>query len=412
MRPCRLSLVATLALGFGVAAMSLPLPREAAAHTRSRSFSSWTVHGNELRMVFSVRAFEVTRLNTQAANTPGLALALERHLEDSISVSDEEGDCDAAGRPRFVSAHDGYLRVEWSFSCRGGERIKINSEAFFAVAPEHVHYARVRRDGSPPAEYLLTELQRSLILSSSPEYDSAAASFRAYVVLGVRHIFAGADHVAFLLALLLLCRRVKEVLLMVTGFTLGHSVTLSLAALGFLRPNLSSIEALIGFTVALVGAENIAVKTESGRSFAMSGGLLMCALALIKLCYGIGLPTPVLLGLALFTLCFLPMSDSREHAARFRPALTSVFGLVHGFGFARVLGEAGLPDRSLLPALLGFNIGVEIGQVLIVGAAATVALLLASRMREYSRCLAFDTASALLCGLGLFWFVQRSFGAY
>ena len=82
-------------------------------------------------------------------------------------------------------------------------------------------------------------------------------SFGAYVALGVEHILIGVDHIAFLLALLILCRRPREVVLMVTGFTLGHSITLTLAVLGVVEPHAPVIEALIGFTIALVAVENV-----------------------------------------------------------------------------------------------------------------------------------------------------------
>jgi hypothetical protein len=99
-----------------------------------------------------------------------------------------------------------------------------------------------------------------------------------------------------------------------------------------------------------------------------------------------------------------------EHATRVRPLLTVLFGLIHGFGFASVLMELKLPTDRLVPALLGFNIGVEIGQLGIVAALWTLGTLIVRRFPATDYRLAADGASAALCGLGLFWFVTRAWG--
>ena len=91
-----------------------------------------------------------------------------------------------------------------------------------------------------------------------------------------------------------------------------------------------------------------------------------------------------------------------------RPLLSLAFGLIHGFGFAAILQEVGLPSEQLWPALLGFNIGVELGQLLIV-AAVWICYLRLKRYRDFTAAAA-EVCSALLCGLGLYWFVARSYG--
>jgi hypothetical protein len=233
-----------------------------------------------------------------------------------------------------------------------------------------------------------------------------------YVALGVEHILAGADHAAFLLALLLLCRRLRDVLWLVTGFTLGHSLTLTLAVLGHLRPETSVVEALIGFTIALVAAENVAVKLGTRRWW-LAG---LCAAGLAALSFvqpsGSGLPALTSFGLALFVLAYLPLAADEAEARRLRPLLTLVFGLVHGFGFASVLLELGLARAELARALVGFNLGVELGQLAIVATLWLVGRALARRFAATRlSLLAVDALSAALCGLGLHWFVSRALGS-
>ena len=119
------------------------------------------------------------------------------------------------------------------------------------------------------------------------------------------------------------------------------------------------------------------------------------------------LPVLSLLGLILFTLSYLP-TNSNISTLQIRPVLSLAFGLIHGFGFAAVLQEVGLPDEQLCPALLGFNIGVELGQLLIVVVLWIVYLKL-KRYKKITSATA-DLCSALLCGLGLYWFIARSYG--
>ena len=141
-------------------------------------------------------------------------------------------------------------------------------------------------------------------------------TLRHYVVAGIEHIAIGYDHIAFLLAVIVPGRRFWPLFAAVTAFTVAHSVTLTLAVLGWVVLPSRIIEPLIAITVVYVAAENFFVRD-----------------------------------------------------LRHRWRLTFVFGLIHGFGFASVLREHGLPDHALIPALAGFNAGVELGQVLIVALA-------------------------------------------
>ena len=228
--------------------------------------------------------------------------------------------------------------------------------------------------------------------------------------LGVEHIAGGLDHVAFLLALLLLCERLSEVALIATGFTLGHSLTLTLAVLGLVRPDADLVEALIGFTIALVAAENIGVRNAISRRLGIAIALALGGLAVFAVRHGDGAPALALSGLALFGGCYMSLVDTPERARRVRPALTLAFGLVHGFGFASQLLAIGIPGDRLLAALVGFNLGVEVGQLAIVAALWSAGALLLARWPGFPRPLALELASASLCGLGLYWFAERAYG--
>jgi hypothetical protein len=182
-----------------------------------------------------------------------------------------------------------------------------------------------------------------------------------FVPAGTHHILIGPDHLLFLVALLLLGGTPRQLVGIVTAFTLGHSVTLSLAALDVVSPPGWVVEPLIALSIVLVAVDNLLV----GRSGAA------------------------------------PARD-------FRPWGAGLFGLVHGFGFAAVLREFGLPASALGWSLFGFNLGVEIGQLLVVAVVATALGALRRRSAPLAARVA-TIGSVVVAAAGAWWFVQRVF---
>ena len=383
---------------------------QAHAHNRSQSFSDWEITDNIATAVFTAKSREITRLQSQTNQS--LDTLLVSHLISAISVSQDNLPCSSTEVARPIPSALGYVRVRLAFDCGaslGDISISINS--FFNVASSHVHYANIAINGEPSYQYLFTNKQRqheitNQLASSRHWFDSVTQ----FLLIGIEHIFGGIDHIAFLLALLLLLRSLKALVWMVTGFTLGHSITLALATLGWVIPDLDIVEAAIGFSIALVALQNIAVLTGKHRQityFSVAGLLLI---VLINLIWNIGLSALSGLGLALFTLAYLWNSADEHLSANLRLMTSVIFGLIHGFGFASALMETGLASAQLLPALLGFNLGIELGQIVIIA----VVWVLLQQMRQ-SRFitdtrLVIDLASAALCGLGLYWFIGRSYG--
>ena len=420
------ALKVALAVALFAAIVVTPAAPVALAHTRSRSFSSWSVSDADVSVLFTVSAFEATRLERVAGDRRTDVERLAAHLLSELRVNRAGVRCNEIGAPRTLVPRSGYLRVEIDYVCPPGPGDPdVVVDAFFETAPSHVHIARVRSGDARPFERVLSTKNRAFDLAGDTAaavsdlsggagaYSSWPASAVSgvfdYLVLGVEHILAGLDHLAFLLALLLLCRSVREVVLLVTGFTVGHSVTLALGVLGAVRPNEAMVEAMIGFTIALVAIENLS--SDSGRAarFGATAAMGLVALAISRSFMMFGPPLPMLLGLALFAGCYLTLAATREQSARFRPALTLVFGLVHGFGFAGVLQEIGLPTGRRLAALLGFNLGVELGQLAVVLAAAGAGLGVRTLVGRRSSALLADLGSAALAGIGLFWFFSRAY---
>src|SRR6185295_12139054 len=228
-----------------------------------------------------------------------------------------------------------------------------------------------------------------------------------YVPIGIEHIAGGADHIAFIIGLLLCCASFRIAALALTGFTLGHSLTLGLAATGLVSPQVQAIEALIGFTIVLIGFEAF---QRAGRraEFAWAAPVMTTGFAGAAL-LGSAVLSPITLGGA------LAISGAQAIASRtstvFLIVSTALFGLIHGFGFANALIEVGLPPGRLIAGLAGFNIGVEIGQIVIAGTLWVLAGLALRHPRIAAESRGLRQVLALvLVGLGTFWLVARTFG--
>jgi hydrogenase/urease accessory protein HupE len=182
------------------------------------------------------------------------------------------------------------------------------------------------------------------------------AVVRKFVPSGIHHILIGPDHILFLVGLLLLGGSLRQLLLVVTSFTVAHSITLSLAALNIVTPPARLIEPAIALSIVYVGADNLLA--QGGRDV--------------------------------------------------RVWIAFTFGFIHGFGFANVLREMELPARALGWSLFSFNFGVEIGQLLVVVLVASALGALKSRSEWAGRHLAM-AGSVVVILAGAFWFVQRVF---
>jgi len=385
---------------------------KAEAHNRSQSFSSWVIDGDVIKVVFTVKAREITRLPPLEGKIKSLNNLLISHLKNSISVDSGGQSCQGLRNPISLPAATGFVRAAWTFNCKSERSRTLQIDSFFPIASSHVHYAQVAYGEEMPEQYLFTDNQRSHVVSRfSSHIKTFNHAFMQYAELGMKHIFSGLDHIVFLLALMLVFRHFREVIWMVSGFTIGHSITLSLAVLGWVQPDIILVEALIGFTIVLVAVENIGAITQENRKLSYSIVTVLAILGLISVAWGRGLPILTIFGLIVFTLAYFSLSHSRQGTTRIRPFLTLVFGLIHGFGFAGILSEIGLPEERFLSALVGFNVGVELGQLMIV--------VMFWYLIKYARVITpvrnfsmfVPVASSLLIGLGSYWFVARGFSA-
>ena len=372
----------------------------ACAHSRGTSYSEWTITGSDAQVKARVSELELTRLRLDPPGTPDYTPQVAALLRENLQLWSAAGRC-TPGEFSATAGEDGWVSATGSLHCADARDFTVRSTLFAGVAPSHLHFARVAYEGGTPRERVLTYAEPSFPLGDAPDL---SGSFVRYVKLGIEHILSGWDHMAFVLALILLAGSLREVALVATGFTLAHSLTLAAAVLGWATVQADAIEALIGFSIALVAAENLWLRAgrERWMPWLLSGILLTLAvLGATRLSF------TVLAGLALFTACYFALAREAARPLRLRVAVAFIFGLVHGFGFAGALAQVQLPAERLATGLLGFNTGVELGQLVVI--AAVWPLLKLLERKPGARAFTGDAASACICALGTFWFVMRSF---
>jgi hydrogenase/urease accessory protein HupE len=229
------------------------------------------------------------------------------------------------------------------------------STVMFPYDPMHQTFVNVYEADTLTSQTILD------VNHASTEYFAGSrqgvfAVIRRFVPAGIHHILIGPDHLLFLVGLLLLGGSIRKLAMVVTSFTIAHSVTLSLAALNIISPPARFIEPAIALSIVYVGADNLLA--QNGRDV--------------------------------------------------RAWIAFAFGFIHGFGFANVLREMELPKRALGWSLFSFNFGVEIGQLLVVVAVASAFAALRSRSEWARRRLVF-AGSVVVIAAGAFWFIQRVF---
>jgi len=228
----------------------------------------------------------------------------------------------------------------------------------FAYDATHETYVNLYENGTLRRQDVLDRAHPALRWFSGGRQGLTQVA-RTFVAAGIHHIFIGPDHILFIVGLLLLGGGLGRLLKIVTAFTVAHSITLALAALEIVRAPSHVIEPAIALSIVVVGVENLlaAGRQRDGRAWIAFG-----------------------------------------------------FGFVHGFGFASVLREFGLPPGALGASLFSFNLGVEIGQMGIVLAVVPLLALLRARDARLGEW-AVRYGSAVVIAAGSYWFVQRVFFA-
>jgi len=388
---------AVLALLVGL----LAAPR-AQAHERSASRSTWRVVGDHVHIEVTVAARDVASGLLGVDPDAGNGSAVREALIQALRASNGPGPCKPDRLSfRALAAAPGSLAWEWNVRCSAvPRRLTVESHLFEREVPHHLHIASIRGQGAS-ADLILTSGERTATVVVGA---AEPVSFLRALRLGVEHLAGGADHLVFLLTLVLVSSRLRALVASITGFTIGHSVTLALGALGWVHPRAALVEGLIGISIVVVAVERPwLASTRRGplAPLAVVGVLLAAA-------YLGGDPSlsRALFGTALAASAYYALLARAQEPSRLHAAAAAAFGLVHGLGFAGALAAQPLPREQLLLTLLGFNVGIELAQV-VVAAVAWTTLRALLRARIVGATWVLDIVSAAACCAGVFWAVTR-----
>jgi hydrogenase/urease accessory protein HupE len=275
----------------------------------------------------------------------------EQSIVSRVVVTNDGLPCEGKLVDARLFEEDG-LAIRGQFSCkRDAGRVHVDLPLLSDLAMGHRHIAMASH-ASKTVDAVLSSRSTSFEIGEALPPPSTLEVFGQMLVLGIEHILFGYDHLVFLLGLVLVGGSWRSLLMVITAFTVGHSITLGLAVLGIVVPSPRFIEPAIALSIAYVGVENYFVKDADKR-------------------WRITLP----------------------------------FGLIHGFGFAGALGEVALPSQSVPLTLLSFNLGVELGQLAIM--AVVLPLVLYARKQDWFANVGVKALSGAIALAGMFWFVTR-----
>jgi hypothetical protein len=337
------------------------IPRVAAAHPAPFSFLDLIIRADGIDGILVLHVVDI-------AHDLGVEPA-ERAMEPDV-IARERARIIALLTPRMTLGAGQELPIEWGEIKASPERHGLEAHfripvsrpgsltvltRMFPYDPIHQTFVNIYEDAELRQQLIFNKDSREYVFYTGTT-QGALAVMSVFIPSGIEHIMIGPDHILFLIGLLLLGGSWMALVKIVTAFTLGHSLTLSLAALNIVTPPARIIEPAIALSIVFVGADNLV--RGSGR-------------------------------------------DVRAWVAL-------VFGLVHGFGFANVLREFGLPSQALGWSLFSFNFGVEIGQLVIVLLVATALALIRQRSDALGHRVAW-AGSIVVILAGTYWFVERVF---
>jgi hypothetical protein len=347
---CRLSLVLALMLAGAL---------ETRAHVGGTTgYATIAVSRNTVRYAVTwptgvlpsdlAEALQLARAGSQQ-NRDKLLELLRRHIVISANGVRCEPGPDAVA---FLAPDGPTFSMQLDFACAGAVReLVIRDDTFDVLGTGHHTLAKVEANGQTRELAFASESRDAHITVGAEDASRRKGSFFA---LGVEHILTGYDHLLFLGALLLRGGRLLSIFKIITAFTVAHSITLALAVLGVVTVPQRLVESVIAASIVYVALENI----------------------------------------------FLPHAPSQRWLVSF------LFGLVHGFGFASALGPLRLPAARLAVALFSFNLGVEVGQALVVALLLPLLIWMRGARWEHR---AVRAASGAVAVVGFIWFMQRVF---
>jgi len=286
------------------------------------------------------------------------------HVQVGLSMQTLYAEPILPSKCKFTTVPGGrksFSTIDYEFLCE--EALLSEDELFLPWQREGVLLNSEWLDGSKSNRFFAADSGGISVLMADLNAGSGSLLMVAkrYVLLGIEHILEGYDHLLFVLCLLLLVNGTMLLIKTITAFTLAHSITLGLATLGFVNMPIAAVEASIALSIAFLAAEIIRSRL-----------------------YGV-----------------ISLSEKKPWLVAFG------FGLLHGLGFASALSALGLPEKEVISALLFFNAGVEMGQLVFIFS-VLIFLFIFKKVLVQKRKVVVSTVSSLIGVLAMYWFIQRA----
>ncbi len=384
----------------------------AESHTKSESYSNWIIGKSNVISVITIPLHELTRVPYAENKNITFEEAFQIHANESISVFNNDEPCNL-DNSQVLNAMDGFVRLELIFGCQPKSIMKINYRAIFEFSPSHTHYAKVYKDDILMSELLVNNATNIWQIDTSQQLKENK-NIVSFFVLGINHIIGGYDHLAFLFGVLLVAGSMRRCVIAVTGFTIGHSLSLIGSTLGLIEANSQVVEVFIGFTIALIAIEYVITKIPKIESSIINNfSLILFIMPLLGLIFG-SIPLKISLGyfgICLFTYCYLHTGKILRHTKTNTKnylllSMTIIFGFIHGLGFAGFLRDSGVVGNNIIAPLLSFNLGLEFGQIGII----ILVWLIFKKTKHIINEPIPAISSGALFGIGFYWMIMRTFG--
>ena len=372
------------------------------SHQKSQSYTSWEGENIDGNFEVTVKTkISKSILFSQLQNNGYKVDTLETYFKNKIY-----SEACSSINLEILRTNNAFFKIKETFSCSTDKPI-FNYNLFFDLNITHLDFSSQKRNDEKLPDFIISSETKKINLFVEQSEASMNLSFYNFLYFGFLHILSGLDHIAFLLLIIFLCKSYKTLLLAISGFTVGHSISLFSSVQGLIISSASLVEIMIGFSILVCSIEVLGKKTNQ---LVLFSNYIISLWTLLTFIIFIFFPSQALffLSLGFMVFSYLRLSNNYQNNLNLI-FITLVFGFIHGLGFAGAINEIFLPSEDMLKILIAFNLGIEIGQILIFLVVALLVSLLNLFKLEIVKNYSVLAVSLIIFGYSLNLIIERSF---
>jgi hypothetical protein len=372
------------------------------SHQKSQSYTSWEGENIDGNFEVTVKTkISKSILFSQLQNNGYKVDMLETYFKNKIY-----SEACSSINLEILRTNNAFFKIKETFSCSTDKPI-FNYNLFFDLNITHLDFSSQKSNDEKLPDFIISSETKKLNLFEEQSEALMNLSFYNFLYFGFLHILSGLDHIAFLLLIIFLCKSYKTLLLAISGFTVGHSISLFSSVQGLIISSASLVEIMIGFSILVCSIEVLGKKTNQ---LVLFSNYIISLWTLLTFIIFIFFPSQALffLSLGFMVFSYLRLSNNYQNNLNLI-FITLVFGFIHGLGFAGAINEIFLPSEDMLKILIAFNLGIEIGQILIFLVVALLVSLLNLFKLEIVKNYSVLAVSLIIFGYSLNLIIERSF---